>query len=50
MNPVFIPKHIFRKYIYLLIFGCAGSVRPHALFAVHKLLIVAASPVAEHGL
>ena len=51
-----------KKYMYLLIFGCTGSLcyvqtfslvsgsRGYSLVSVHGLLIVVASPIAEHGL
>ena len=53
--------HFFKNYIYLFIFGCAGSLyglyglslvavsRGYSLLAEHRLPIVVA-PLAEHGL
>ena len=51
-----------KKYMYLLIFGCTGSLcyvqtfslvsgsRGYSLVSVHGLLIAVASPVVEHVL
>ena len=64
----FLPSHhtslsfsFSRRFIYLFVFGCTGSLLLHAGFlelqrvgatlaVVHGLLLAVASPAGEHGL